>query len=214
MAKCNAKDSTLVKDKLNLIILKLKSIVNVKTDKHLADILGVDKNLFASWKHQRKEIPIQYLIDFCNIYNVSLDYLLRSGEQEEEIGEDSIKMPYYEDYNFTGYYGYIITKKSFSKKNTIDYTNLRAVKIDSNEMPRTIPRDSIGFFDFNIDKATSTPNIFLFQATGTIFLRELAITPNGEYFIRSENDKIEDIKIEPEKIEILAKLIGATKWQN
>lgn len=203
-----------LQENIKNIVLKLKLIAQVSSDTKLADILGTDKHNFSNWKNKSKTIPIENLIKFCDTYKVTLDSILRDKSVEKKLKDDEVKMPYYGNYNFVTNNAFIVTKKSSNKKKKQNYDNVRAVKTPSNEMPRTAPRDSIMFLDFNDDKVKSTPSIFLIQANENYFLREVSITPQLNYFLDCENDKIQSMTVEKHEILILAKLIGVTKWQN
>lgn len=200
-----------IKNKIQNIITKLKLISNKSTDKELSKILHVDGSTLSSWKHQSKQIPIDYLIDFCDRYDVSLDYILREFP-EDEVKEGAIKLPYYKDYDFSSTIDYITTRKpSFIKR---EQDNIRAIRVLSSEMPRSAPKDSIMFIDFDDDKVKETPNIYLIQANENYFLREVSITPQLNYFLSSENERINSLTVEFQEIEILGRLIGVTKWQD
>ena len=43
--------------------------------KEIADILGVTYSTVSGWETGKDTIPLRKLIDFANIYNLSLDYL-------------------------------------------------------------------------------------------------------------------------------------------
>lgn len=46
------------------------------TQSKVANILGVSRSAYASWEEEISIIPLNRLIDFCNYFNVSLDYAL------------------------------------------------------------------------------------------------------------------------------------------
>jgi len=209
MTNCN------VKNNIKNIIIKMKSIAQVSKDNELAQVMDVEKATLSSWKNKRKEIPLQYLVDFCDEYSISLDWLIRDTLAENKIKSDEIKMPYYVDYNFSKKSGYITTKKdTLIDRGDKKYDNVRAIKTISNEMPITAPKNSIMFLDFDDDKVSETPAVFLIMANNNYFIRELSITPQLDYFISTENKNIQSMRIQYNEIEVLAKLIGVTKWQN
>lgn len=207
MTKCN------LKDKIKVIIMKLKLASNASTDKELSDVFGIDKGLFASWKNQRQQIPIEYLIDFCDNYNVSLDWLLRGdGLLKTQVSSRNIKIPYFVDYDFTKSSNDVILP---IEENKIDIDHdIRAIKSTTTELPRTAPIGSIMLFDFEDVKVTESPQTYLIKAGENYFIREVTINARLQYYISSENERIEKISINYDGIEVIAKFIGVIKWKN
>ena len=56
---------------------KLKYIREEKelTQQQMANILGVKRSAYSLWKINKNIIPLTKLVDFCNKFNVSLDYI-------------------------------------------------------------------------------------------------------------------------------------------
>jgi len=212
MTECNKKTPTLLKDKLNLIILKLKSIANINTDKELADIFGVESSLLTSWKRQRKEIPIQYLVDFCDKYKVSLDYLLRSEgiiDIDTNKNEDTILIHYYDSASDIFSFSYVTVPLWMIKG---DPKNIKAIRSETNEMKTTAPVDSVIFIDTQSIKVAITPKTFLFTNRKDYFLRRVSINTKGEYYVSCENKHISDTTINPKTLEIVGELKGVLRW--
>lgn len=46
------------------------------TQRAVAQILGVARSAYAAWEEKISIIPLKRLIDFCNYFDVSLDYAL------------------------------------------------------------------------------------------------------------------------------------------
>lgn len=46
-----------------------------KTQQELADILSVSRSTYAGWENGIDSIPLFKLNDFCNYFNISLDYI-------------------------------------------------------------------------------------------------------------------------------------------
>ena len=42
----------------------------------LATILNVSKSTYARWETKEQIIPLNHLNDFCNYFNVSMDYVM------------------------------------------------------------------------------------------------------------------------------------------
>ena len=49
---------------------------NMFTQRELADMMGVSRNLICLWENGYANIALKQIIKFCKIYNVSLDYIL------------------------------------------------------------------------------------------------------------------------------------------
>ena len=47
-----------------------------KTQKQIADILGVAQNTYSNYENGNREIPIESLIRLSRFYNVNLEYIL------------------------------------------------------------------------------------------------------------------------------------------
>lgn len=45
------------------------------TQKEIANHLGVSRSTYAGWENGIDSIPLTKLNDFCNFYNISLDYI-------------------------------------------------------------------------------------------------------------------------------------------
>lgn len=59
-------------------MMKLKK-VRIYTDlkqREVAEILGVSRNSYNMWERENDLIPLRQLDKFCNIFHVSLDYVL------------------------------------------------------------------------------------------------------------------------------------------
>ena len=57
----------------NLAILRNKKDIS---QRELAKILKVSKSTYARWETQEEIIPLWHLINFCNYFKVSMDYVL------------------------------------------------------------------------------------------------------------------------------------------
>ena len=47
-----------------------------KTQKDIADLMNISRSTYALWESNNNIFPIDRLVDFCNIFNISLDYVL------------------------------------------------------------------------------------------------------------------------------------------
>lgn len=47
-----------------------------KTQKQIAEMLGIRQNVYSRYECAQAELPIRHLIKLANYYNVSTDYIL------------------------------------------------------------------------------------------------------------------------------------------
>ena len=47
-----------------------------KTQKNIADMLGISQTMYARYERGANELPIRHLIALCRYYSVSADYIL------------------------------------------------------------------------------------------------------------------------------------------
>lgn len=57
---------------------KLAVLRNKKdlTQREMAKILNISKSTYARWETQEEIIPLRHLINFCNYFKVTIDYIL------------------------------------------------------------------------------------------------------------------------------------------
>ena len=60
---------------MNYERLKEIRIYYDKTQKEMADILGVSRSTYSGWENGIDNMPLLKLNDFCNYFNVSMDYI-------------------------------------------------------------------------------------------------------------------------------------------
>ena len=70
------------------VIHRLKKVANLDSNIQLAHILNVSYNTLNTWI-KRAKIPQEHLLEFCNKYNVSLDYILFNQKSQLNIKENS-----------------------------------------------------------------------------------------------------------------------------
>lgn len=61
------------------------------TQRELAKILNVSKSTYARWETQEEIIPLWHLINFCNYFKVSMDYVLGITEKNDFKNYDYTK---------------------------------------------------------------------------------------------------------------------------
>lgn len=58
------------------------------TQKELGYVLGVSEFTISGWETGKDYIPLRHLIKLCNLYNLSIDYIL--GIKRKNVGYDKI----------------------------------------------------------------------------------------------------------------------------
>lgn len=56
-----------------------------KSQKEVAELLQTGRSSYAMWESNNNIFPIRRLIKFCEIYNVSLDYVLELSQKKYKI---------------------------------------------------------------------------------------------------------------------------------
>lgn len=67
----------------NTNIKKIRDSLN-KTQEEMAQILNVSRSSYAMWETNNDIIPIKRLIEFCETFNVSIDYTLGFTDKHRE----------------------------------------------------------------------------------------------------------------------------------
>ncbi len=57
-------------------LMKDIRFLNDKTQKDVANILGIARSTYNVFEQQYSIIPLKYLINFCDYFNVNVDYVL------------------------------------------------------------------------------------------------------------------------------------------
>lgn len=219
MTKCNLRDS------IKIIVMKLKIASNLNTDQELAEALDTNPNTFSSWKNTTQLIPIENLVDFCNKYNVSLDWLLRDDKISKNFnGEDNlVKIPYFNNLDLDYYsiinYGFedIPTKSIYVTQDFISSSNkendIFALRADDEQLPITAPKNSIIFIDRSDTKVNTYPEFFLINIFGQVSMKKIYETLTSKYCIISENKEVKEEIFEKVGVMIIGKIVGVTTWK-
>ena len=52
------------------------------TQKYIAKLLGIDQRQYSRYETGKYEMPLEYLIKLCKLYNVSLDYIVGLSDKK------------------------------------------------------------------------------------------------------------------------------------
>lgn len=67
----------------NTNIRKIRESLN-KTQEEMAQILNVSRSSYAMWETNNDIIPIKRLVEFCELFNITLDFALGLKEKDEK----------------------------------------------------------------------------------------------------------------------------------
>ena len=56
---------------------------NELTQKQMAELLHVSRSVYGMWEQEHDFIPIKRLNDLCNIFDVSMDYVLNLNSKRK-----------------------------------------------------------------------------------------------------------------------------------
>ena len=205
--------------------MKLMMVSKATTDKDLATILHTNANTFSSWKNTTGIIPTETLIDFCIEYNVSFDWLVISDslELKRPEGSNSQKIPYFTELCScdvpdcdpdTLATEYICMPDIRCSDRDESSDTLFAVRAFNDELPISAPKGSIMFFNKTNRDVNTYSEIFLIKINNYKCFRRVYETLDGEYCINSEHREVGEVCIKKDKVDIIAKLIGVTKWRS
>ena len=93
--------------------LKDIRIDNDLTQKYMAQKLNVSRSTYSGWENEGDNIPLYQFNNFCEIFNLSLDYVAKIIDRREEI-TNNIKKKI--DYKLTGQRLEIVRKENKIKK--------------------------------------------------------------------------------------------------
>ena len=70
--------------------LKLIRNNSEKTQKEIAEILGVSRSTYAGWENGIDSMPLIKVIGFCNFFNINMDYLCGITNCKSQIISDIV----------------------------------------------------------------------------------------------------------------------------
>jgi SOS-response transcriptional repressor LexA len=214
MTKCN------IKDKIKIIVVKLQMISGADSYKELAEILGTNENTFSSWRNQSKEIPIDNLVDFCNTFNISLDYLLRDEKYNNNFSEPekTLKIKYIRELDahellheqIKSQQHIYIANNIFNKPH--DQQSLFCCSVKNNELPYSAPENSLLYIDKSNKNINEYPELYVVIINNEVKIKKMYKNIKSGYSIISEHKDVSGIDLKQDEVKIIGKIIGVTKW--
>ena len=55
---------------------------NDYTQQYVAKLLGIDQRQYSRYETGKYEMPLEYLIKLCKLYNVTLDYIVGLSDKK------------------------------------------------------------------------------------------------------------------------------------
>ena len=127
----------------NLIILRKKKDLS---QREIAKLLNISKSTYARWETQEEIIPLKHFAKFCDIFKVTMDYVLKINKKND-----------YYKYNY---------KKAITKE--IIGQNIKRIRLKNNLSQKDLAKL------FNTSQSTISAYENGHTLVLTIFLYELA----------------------------------------
>ena len=61
---------------------KLRERANVDA-KYVYENIKVTNDIYSKWENNKRKVPLKYIIDICNLFEIKLDYLLNLSDKIE-----------------------------------------------------------------------------------------------------------------------------------
>lgn len=209
--------------------MKLKITSNKTTDAELAEeALHTNSNTFSSWKNTTGLIPIETLVDFCDEYDVSLDWLLRDKKNKTDKtacvhnSDDFKQVPYFYKINSCKVDNCdpdVAATQHIHLPSAVIPPDLTGNKIFAmhsldNQLPFTAPKHSTIFFNKSDIGVNTYPELFLVKIAGQISIKKIYQRLDLKYCVCGENKEVREEILKIDEIMVIAKYIGAIKWKH
>lgn len=221
-----------ISERFKLVYDELTLNGDIKSKKELATNVGYSPQGVAEIFSGRAKFNLKFLERFCNIYDVSLDFLVfglekqrkyplfikSSYNQEKEDSKRNL-IPLYELASIPGYemdlYKYIPNKPIYYM-DVPDFSGCKAFRAHSSSMERLIKKDDILFAtkEENWRNNIEYGQIYMiFAGYGRYFLKYIRKAKNDKenFLLQSENPKFDDLEFPKEQITSIWLIHG---WQN
>ena len=189
-------------------------------DKNIANELGLSPTQYANNK-KRNKIPYLEITKFCHKHEITINWIL--------LGESSMKLIQREeelykirlidrinascggggfcDEEIESKYIYI-DKNSASKLGIINSKNIEAIHAVGDSMSPTIKEDATVLVDRTKNTLNSS-GVFVVNTANGLFIKRLALNPNGRVDLISDNKIYETITMSVDDVLIIGKIVGS-----
>ena len=205
-----------VMDRLATVIEKETKIAPY--DKNIAKAIGMSPSQYANHK-KRNAIPYRNVSDFCAKHSITINWVLyqQSTQKLQENEEEIFKIKMLKQMNVSAGGGafndeedieYIHIDKYSAKHLGINSVkNIEAINFFGDSMNPTLKENSIIIIDRN-QTNLSNSGIFVVNTVSGLFVKRLAINPNGGIDLISDNKNYPVVTMWDE-IYIVGKVVGA-----
>ena len=198
----------------SIIIKKLKSFLNIKTDLELAEILDVKPNTISSWK-KRNSLQFETIIGLCKEHKIDLnelfysDYTLFKAQKNKNSKE--VKL-----ISSELHFQYLLDpEKTLAQLPYYNFPFIEDVEIGFQVISENMT-PSIRVSSFAICKPTTIDQIIsleiyvlILKNKGLFVMRFKKITPDGQLMFVSDNSTFDATLIDREDIKSIFVVKGA-----
>jgi phage repressor protein C with HTH and peptisase S24 domain len=181
----------------NDVIDRLKSVYKCKSDKELAETIGVAPSNVSQWK-ARNTTPYKEVCETSVNKGVSVNWLLTGQGEVREGGAEYINVPEYKIEASAGHGSlvedetpsqYIAIKKSSLAASGVNTSNLIIMYARGDSMEPTIYSGDPLFVDRNATSIAPDGGIYIFNYGTDVFVKRLQMTFTGDVLVISDNAK-------------------------
>lgn len=211
-------DFTEVMERVSIIMETELGVVPY--DKNIANELGLSPTQFANNK-KRNKIPYFEIARFCDKHEITINWILlgKSSMRLIEREEDIYKIRLTENINASCGGGgfceeeaeikYIyIDKHSIEKLGITNVNNIEAIHAVGDSMYPTIKEDSTVLIDKTVN-VLKPGGVYAVNTISGLFIKRLAINPNGGIDLISDNKLYDTITMSAEEMTIVGKVVGS-----
>ena len=188
-------------------------------DKDIAKTMGMTSTQYSNSK-QRNSIPYQKVAEFCATNRISINWVLyeQTSEMLKTDSEYGIQVKLFNDVNASAgggalneneNYTYLTIDPAYAKLlNISNKDNIEAITVIGESMEPTLKDGSIVLIDRNKTHIVNG-SIFVINAGGTVYIKRLAINPNGNIDMLSDNPIMPKQEATTVDSMVVGKVIGA-----
>lgn len=181
----------------NDVIDRLKSVYRCKSDRELAETIGVAPSNVSQWK-ARNTTPYKEVCETSVKKGVSVNWILTGQGEVREGGAEYINVPEYRIEASAGHGSlvedetpsqYIAIKKSSLAASGVNTSNLIIMYARGDSMEPTIYSGDPLFVDRNTTSIAPDGGIYIFNYGTDVFVKRLQMTFTGDVLVISDNPK-------------------------